>query len=241
MFSKKFWAWTGVVCLLLWGARAVGVHVMIWHEAREDLRRYPEFALAPQPLRDTKVADLGAGATIERFGYRIQVPWTKVVAEKSAKSVTVLTFTDGGEMLIWDSPAAMGLASAARGQTAEDRAKAATLYGALEVSSNYEFTAAAMHETGSEIGLFQPKIKNMRATMLLFAKFPHKATAIYSVSGGHFRGFQTGDPKVPGVVQLLLFDEKDRELDLWIGGTKTVAGVTQEQLNAMVASIQPPD
>ena len=106
---------------------------MVWHDAREIVREHPEYALTPQPLTDTKIADLGAGATIERFGYRIQVSWTKVVAEKPTKSVTILTFTDSGNMLIWDSPAAMGLASVARGQTAEDRANAATLYGAREV------------------------------------------------------------------------------------------------------------
>jgi len=241
VFSIKSWVWCGVILLAIYGASAAAMNVMVWHEARGVLREHPEYALLPQPLTDTKIADLSGGATVYRFGYKIQVPWTKVVAEKPTQSIVFPTFTDGGNMLIWDPPSAGSLASTARGQTAEDRANAAALYGTQEVSSNYEFTAAAMRETGSEISLFQPKIKNLRAMMLLFAKSTHKATAIYAVSGGHFHGFQTGDPKVPGVVQLLLFDEKDRELSLWIGGTKKVAGVTQEQLNAMVASIQPPD
>ena len=127
-----------------------------------------------------------------------------------------------------------------RSLAASDRAIQETVYGARALSSNYEFMSAEMQETASEIGLLQPRKKNLRAMLLLMLKPTYKATAVYQIAEGRMRGFQVGDPKAREMVRLLLFDEKDREFDLWIRGPKTGEVLTQEQVNGVVASVRPP-
>ena len=83
--------------------------------------------------------------------------------------------------------------------------------------------------------------------MLLTMKsmdIPEGTTVIYSVTDAHIRGFQFGDPKKePMLIQLLLFDDHDRAMKLTLKGPRgsTQPVLTQEQINAIIASVRPPD
>ena len=67
-----------------------------------------------------------------------------------------------------------------------------------------------------------------------------KAKVIYAISAGGIHGFQLGDPQQPtSPVFLRLFDVNDRELWMALHRAPNGVGFTQEQINAMVASIRP--
>ena len=229
----------GLICLLIWAGAVAVTHVMVWHEVRAFLREHPEARLAPKPLTDMKIDNLKGGAAIEQYGCTLRVPWATVFDRKKMKSMTLVTFNDGGTVMMSDPASSAEMFGLTLGKTAEEKASMQTLYGPRALSSNYEFTSAQMQETGDEVSLLQPTIKNTRAMMLLMLKPIHsKATVIYSLSAGRLHGFQIGDPATP--IQLLLFDDKDRELQLWIRGPKTGPALTQEQVNGIVASVQTP-
>ena len=64
---------------------------------------------------------------------------------------------------------------------------------------------------------------------------------IYRIHSGHFSGFQMGDPvRPPYTVKLHLFDPADRHYEILISSPpESGPTLTQPQLNAIVASIQP--
>ena len=64
---------------------------------------------------------------------------------------------------------------------------------------------------------------------------------IYTIANGEFRGYQFGDPDNPPYdTHIDLFDGDSRHLAFDISGLEGHAQVlTQEEINAMVASIQP--
>jgi hypothetical protein len=70
---------------------------------------------------------------------------------------------------------------------------------------------------------------------------PFSAHPIYTVSFGEYRGFQIGDPSVPPYeASIELFDKSDQSLSLNLIGLEGHEQViTQEELNAFIASIHP--
>jgi hypothetical protein len=229
----------GLICLLIWVGAVAVTHVMVWHDVRAFLLEHPEARLAPKPLTDVKIDDLKDGAAIEQYGCALRVPWAMVLDQKKMKSMMLVTFVDGGTVMMSDPASSAELFGLTLGKTAQEKANMQTLYGLRALSSNYELTSAQMQETGAEVSLLHSTMKNTRAMMLLMLKPTYsKATVIYSLSAGRLHGFQIGDPATP--IQLLLFDDKDRELHLWIRGPKTGPALTQEQVNGIVASVQTP-
>ena len=229
----------GLICLLIWSGAVAVTHVMVWHDVRELLREHPEARLAPQPLTDVKIDDLKGGAVIGQYGCTLHVPWVKVLEQKKMKTITVVTFVDGATVMMSDPASSAELFRLTLGKTPQEKANMQALYGLRALSSNYELTSAQMRETGAEVSLLQSTMKNTRAMMLLMLKPAYsKATVIYSLSAGRLHGFQIGDPGT--AIRLLLFDDKDRELQLWISGSKTGPRLTQEQVNGIVASVQTP-
>jgi hypothetical protein len=93
--------------------------------------------------------------------------------------------------------------------------------------------------------------QNEKAALLLLLKFVsltessplHTLTIrpIYTIVSGEFRGFQFGNPDIPLYdTRIDLFDGADRHLAFDIGGLEGHGQVlTQEEINAMVASIRP--
>jgi len=94
-------------------------------------------------------------------------------------------------------------------------------------------------------------LANQRVTYLLLTKFtaipqlvslhPLTIPAIYSINSGRVRGFQVGNPDVaPYEAHVDLFDAADRHFALDVIGPDGHGQVlTQAEINAIVASIQP--
>jgi hypothetical protein len=231
----------GLAFLLIWACGAVIVHVMVWRDALEITRDSPDRNLTPQPLTDGKVADLTGGSAINQYGYTVSVPWAKVLKEEKLKTFELVSFSEGASMTVWDPASSTGTLVGLANQNADLKAAMQGFYGVRTLSSNYEFLSAQLRETDADISLLHSNQSNKRAMLLLALKPTPKATVIYELPAGRLHGFQIGDPQVAGtMVRLLLFDDKDRELQVWIRGPKTGPGLTQEQINGIVASVQTP-
>jgi hypothetical protein len=125
------------------------------------------------------------------------------------------------------------------------------LLGPELLHSKYKLLQAAMSATPEQVKWWRFRSsQNQRAALLLLLKFvalteftPMHSLAIrpiYTIASGEFRGYEFGDPAKPPY---------DTHVDLYGGATRHIAfdisGVdghgqvlTQEEINAMVASIR---
>lgn len=251
--GKRRITWKRVVAIViltwvgLWLLSLPIGHVMAWYEAKQIAGEDRNTALLPQPLPDMRVADLRDGMTISRFGYNIRVPWTKAQAGRDFKTIAYTSFDDGSSLLIINPAEHMDLLSGVPGQKLDAVEGLRPLLGDEAVRSHYDYEKAVLNAQPSEISLFHSTKRNVRVNLLLAMKgiqIRDGVSAIYSVAGGSVRGFQFGDPqKLPTSIRLLLFDDHDRALELVLRGPKTGnrPAVTQEQINAIIASITIPD
>jgi hypothetical protein len=253
--ADRWWSvrWTRVVLwiVIVWVGLCVlmlpAAHIMSWYTAKSTVADNPSTALQVQPLPDTRIADLKGGLMVSRFGYSLQVPWAEVKTQNDYKTVSVMRFEDGSSLIIEDPGSYVDMLSAKPAREAESRKAWGQLLGSDAVASHYDFAKLALQALPTEISLFHSRRRNARAAMLLLMKsldIPDQATAIYGVSAPHIRGFQFGDPKkLPTYLELLLFDEHDRALKLTFRGPKggTQPVLTQEQVNAIIASVQGPN
>jgi len=235
------------VAVMIWELQPVIAHVMLWHTAREIALENPNVALMPQPLADTRVGTLKDGMSISCFGYVIQVPWATTKVMKDFKTVAIFGFADGSSLQIFDPADHMDMLKATPADEAAQREGLRPLLGDDAVRSHYDYANAELYARPNEIAFFHSRHRNARAMMLLTMKsmdIPEGTTVIYSVTDAHIRGFQFGDPKkVPMLIQLLLFDDHDRAMKLTLKGPRgsTQPVLTQEQINAIIASVRPPD
>ena len=118
--------------------------------------------------------------------------------------------------------------------------------------SQFKLLQAAMLVTPEQVKWWRFRSsQNKRAELLLLLKFValteyspmHSLSVrpIFTIANGEFRGYQFGDPDNPPYdTHIDLFDADSRHLAFDISGLEGHAQVlTQEEINAMVASIQP--
>jgi hypothetical protein len=231
----------GLVFLLLWSLAPVAMSAMVWYSAREIVHDTPEVAVMPQPLINLALADLSSGIAIEQFGYTVRFPWSKVNVRRDFKSATSLGFEGGAGVLLMNPADAINGLDAYRGSQEATMRK---LVGDKAFQSRFDFFATELQSSPADMGLLHSRARNARAIVLLGLKgmeVDKGTTAIYPVSSSSVRGFQIGDPKTtPQLVRLILFDHKDREMEIILHGSKTGPGLTQEQVNGIVASVQTP-
>ena len=126
------------------------------------------------------------------------------------------------------------------------------LLGREMLHSQFTLMQAAMLVTPEQVKWWRFRSsQNERASLLLVLKFValtesspvHTLTIcpVYTIASGEFRGFQLGNPDVPPYdARIDLFDGADRHLAFDIWGVEGHGQVlTQEEINAMVASIRP--
>jgi hypothetical protein len=183
---------------------------------------------------------------VSHFGYSLKVPWTKTTVEKDFKTIYSTGFSDGSSLLMFDPNDRQDLLSLyASNKPAMSDLR--LLLGDAAVRSHYSYAKTVLHAKPTEISLFHSRRTNARAMMLVSMKsmeIPDGTKAIYPVLGPHVRGFQFGDPgKVSTFIELLLFDDHDRGLELVFKGPKgsTQPVLTQEQINGVIASVQAVD
>jgi hypothetical protein len=252
--AEKWWSvkWRrvvlGIIVALggLWLLTITTGHVMIWYEAKDIVKSEPRVALQPQVLRDTRAANLKDGTIVSHFGDSLQVPWTKTTVEKDFRTIYSVDFSDGSSLLMFDPAERQDLL------TPYASNKPALSYlrswlGDEAVRSHYDYAKTVVYAEPTEISLFHSRRTNAKAMFLLSMKsleIPDRTTVVYAVSAPHCRGFQFGDPgKGPTFIDLLLFDDHDRGLNLIFKGPRGVTQpvLTQEQINGMIASAHAAD
>jgi len=242
--AKKV-SWQRVcICLLIifaagWAALALTTHVGVWYVARKEARD-PKAAIMPQRLSNTAVADL-KGGEVSEFGYVFDLPW-KVLTRSGARTVSTLKLENGTEVFLVDHRGLpLGLASIEKDTPAE-AAAFRSVYGSLAQGSRFDWTQAELNASPSDVSFWHSRRSNARALALLMMKNAElqRAKVIYTISAGGVHGFQLGDPQqTVSPIFLKLFDASDRELWMMLRRAPNGVGFTQEQINAMVASIRP--
>lgn len=198
----------------------------------------PEAWLVPVPVPDRNVVQL-SGTRVEAFGYSIQTPWNEQPEVHPGGPSTSARFPKEGAILVLMNP------DFDRGHTQSWRTTPAAvgIFRDQERRSNYGLMAAAMATTPLDAAWWKAPRENQRVLALLSCKLfaATEPSAIYNVSGPAMRGFQFESRLAHGkLVQLSLFDSADRHLDIQIfNGIGDKPTLTQAQINAMVASIQP--
>jgi hypothetical protein len=220
-----------------------------WLGAQRLAKFEPRLSVAPVGLPTTAQAPL-SNATIDRFGFKFQLPKKEIAKTRDFREITVASFRDGGGLLFWDpsDDAAFGLwFSAVRNDKRMER-----LLGQDIIRSKFTLMQAAMSATPDQVKWWRFRsAQNERAQLLLMTKFAalmtcrtHQestASPVYAIAIGDFRGFEYGNPDVaPYDVNIEVFDGADRRFALNIAGQQGHKQIlTQEELNAMVASIRP--
>lgn len=154
----------------------------------------------------------------------------------------MISFTDGGELLIFNPATQVDGVKIMRGSTVSQQTTMEKVFGKRALKSNYEFMAAEVEAKPDQIRWWSSRERNIRNYVLLLNKSgalrgSHK---IYTLTSGELRGFQFGDPSVaPHIVQLDLFDPADRHYRIDITPSKQEkAVISQAQINALITSIQ---
>jgi hypothetical protein len=238
----------GVLCVLAVIACGVLYVLSPWLASSRLGNFDPRLRLIPAEPPSKSQATL-SNTTIDRYGFEFQIPKDATLSSTSFKYMTILQFPSG----------AMRINNPSRDQrewtpilVVRDDKQAQKLLGNELLHSNFNLIQAAMLTTPDQVKWWRFRSsQNERADSLLLAKFlivensfPIQAltsSSIYSISAGEMRGFQFGDPTTPPYeVHLDLFDKSDRHLALDIVAAREHAQVlTQEEINAIVASIHP--
>ena len=202
-------------------------------------------SLVPIDLPSKAEALLHNG-TIDRYGYRVSLPNEEIAKTYQGDLMTSVSLSNGGYLIIHNPSRDSGILEIAVTDKRMKRSVGQELF-----QSKFKLMQAAMLATPDQVKWWRFRnAENEKAHYLLLTKFvlvfisgssSPALRPIYSISAGVFRGFQIGDPNVsPYEAHLDLFDGSDRHFVFDVGGPEGHGQVlTQAEINAMVASIQP--
>lgn len=229
---------------------AYGVEYLIspWLGARALSSVEPRINAVPVSLTRQAQVPL-SNASVDAFGFKIQLPNREIEKTRKTERFTFISFRDGGWLLVEDMSPYPGADSIP--SLVEFDKRAEQLLGQELAHSEFKRMQAAMLTTPDQVKWWRFRSsRNMRASFLLGEKLFDLMECkqplgplgpIYAVSFGQFHGFQCGDPDVaPYDARIDLFDDSNRQIKLEIAGPQGHGPVlTQEELNAIVASIRP--
>jgi len=216
-----------------------------WLTSRGLGRFDPRLSTVPTSLPNNAEAAL-SNSSINCYGIKLQLP-KEVIRTDEGKYQTMVRFHTG--WLTFVNPSNEGHWIVAESVHRDERAE--RLFNQDELHSNFNLMRAAMSATPGQAKWWKLRsFQNERAEFLLEAKFsaltnslslhPFTIFPIYSITSGEFRGFQLGNPNIPPYdTHIDQFDGTDRHLAFDITGFEGHEQVlTQEEINAMVKSIQ---
>jgi hypothetical protein len=238
--SLKRWRALILISVMGWIGYVGAVNAVIVYFAHDLGKDSPATKLVPTPLPTTQIADLAAGTMVREFGYTIQLPWMSPLKKLDLKTASMFTTNDDATMMFFDP------SSHLNGRKFYDaNSTMSRVLGTQAMSSAYQLFLAEMTSTPEQVQLWHTRAFNVRVMTLLYDKtmFALDGTsAIHPIFGEHARGYEAVmTKKGRNIVHLELFDDKDRELEImlsWYQGT--ASALTDEQINAIVASIQIP-
>lgn len=236
----------GLLCLV--AAVGYGVLYLIspWLASKQLGKVDPRLSMAPLSLPAKAEAPL-SDASIDRYGFKFQLPNKEIVKTIGGELITLVLFRDGGDLIVRNTSRDAGIFALL---TNDKRAQ--RLLGQDVNHSEFKLIQAVMSATPEQAKWWRFRSsENERVEYLLGMKLsaltqsasPHAFTLgpIYSIAYGKFRGFHLGNPDVPPYeTHLDLFDGADRYFAFDITGPEGHGQVlTQEEINAIVDSIRP--
>ncbi|WP_348260688.1 hypothetical protein P8935_12840 [Telmatobacter sp. DSM 110680] len=233
--------------LFLVGAVGWGVLYLLqpWLSSQHLGKIDPQLSIIPVSISNKAESPL-SNSNIEHYGFIFRLP-NKGIA-RTIEQTTLVRFPNG--MLEFPRPEryedSLVFASTHNDEHVEK------LLGREMLHSQFKLMQVAMLATPEQVKWWRFRSsQNERASLLLVLKFialtesspVHALTIrpVYTISSGEFHGFQVGNPDVPPYeARIDLYDGADRHLafDIW-GGEGHGQVLTQEEINAMVASIRP--
>jgi hypothetical protein len=240
-FAKVSGKIIGLLCLVALIISSAYYLLSPWITA-QGLKSDPRFGLLPVSLSDKVEAPLSS-AIVEGHGFEIKFP--KDVAINTAEDTMIVQSRDGQ---IWIKNAPSDVNDLVFVAFLKNDRGAQELLEPWLLRSKFKLMQAVMSTTPDQVKWWRLRSRqNQRAEFLLLAKLTvlvgsvHRLTPIYAISSGEIRGFQLGNPNVPPYeAHLDLFDASDRHFSLDVMGPEGHGQVlTQEEINAIVASIQP--
>jgi hypothetical protein len=238
----------GLLCLIAgvgWGALYL---LQPWLASQRFGKVDPRMSLVPVSV-SSKAEAILSNSSIEHHGFKFRLPNKEIVRTTKIEQTTLVQFPNG--MLEFPRPShdedwIVFNKSVLRDDDAEKLLSQEMLH------SQFKLMQAAMLVTPEQVKWWRFRSsQNERAELLLLVKFlvltesssAHAFTIrpIYTIASGEFRGYQLGNPDVPPYdTHINLFDGADRHLAFDIWGLEGHGQVlTQEEINAMVASIRP--
>ena len=237
----------GLLCLIAAVAGGVLYLLQPWLFSRHLGKTDPQLSVIPVSLSSNAEAPL-SNSSIDRYGIRFLLPNKAVVSTTKLQQTILVRFPNG--MLEFPDP--MRGANSIVFRSVHSDKDAEELLSPEMLHSQFKLMQAAMLITPKQVKWWRFRSsQNKRAELLLFLKFvalteyspAHALTVrpIYTIASGEFRGFQFGDPdNPPYVTRIDLFDGANRHLAFDISGFEGHGQVlTQQEINAMVASIRP--
>jgi hypothetical protein len=229
-----------VIYLAEGAVEVVGSQLRPWWYARHMFAEIPVSRLELTPLPDPSLAQL-SGTRIEAFGYSIQTPWNEQPKIKDYRTMTSVAFMQSNAgLLIFDPASDDGLRIVLNMKSDPDME---SILGKQALNSRYDLMAAEIDAMPEQAKWWKMPRENARVMMLVAYKSMEFGSyeTVHKIEAGGLRGFQEGDPtKSPYHVRLDLFNPADQRFLIQISAGHNQGPVlTQAQLNAMVASIQP--
>jgi hypothetical protein len=237
-----------VLCLV--AAVGYGVLYLIfpWLTAQRLSRVDPRLNIVPASLSTNAEAPLST-TTLDYCGLRLVLPNGTTAKAVGHQQITLVQFSNGTLMVI--SPLCYPSIDSGLAPETNNTREASRL-GRESTHSTFALEQTAMSATPNQVKWWRFRsYQNRKNLLLLYTKFfafnhsilrnPFSAHPIYTVSFGEYRGFQIGDPSVPPYeASIELFDKSDQSLSLNLIGLEGHEQViTQEELNAFIASIHP--
>ena len=232
-----------LVALILLGAYYV---LSPWIFA-EGLKSDPQFSLVPVSLPNKSEARL-AGATIESGAFSFQVPKDSEAHKFASGQETVVSLANGW---MWIKSPERDAGDLSLRSLVERDKSVQSLLEKESLPSEYQLRKAALSATPQSVTWWRFRFsQNRRAAALLMMKFfvltyaSHASKfrgPIFEISSREMRGFQFGDPDTPPYeAHLDVFDGSNRHFVIDAEGAEGHGRIlTQEEINAVVASIRP--
>lgn len=226
-----------LLALILGGIWLAGWLFEPWYFAREISRDNSALKVKPERSVITTAAKL-APERLRVFEYSFQTPWEQIAKRRDSRSVSIISFNGGPTIMAFDPGELTSLSSALR----TNAKKLRSVFDSRALSSAYNWMEAELNATPDDIRWWD-RTGNVRAAVLLGLKQVEVLddSAIFRIGNNEMHGFQFGDPaKPPYRVKLELFDVNDRRYEIIISSIHpNVLPVTQEDINAIVASLKP--
>jgi len=242
----------GAIFAGLWLIVGIGYGVLFltapWRQAQRLAKGWPQLAMVPANLTTQAQAPL-SNTSIDRYGFKFLLPNREISKTRGFDSIIAASFPNGGGLMVENPSDEPGIGLISPAFRRDKRAE--KLLGRELLQSNFKLMQAAMSTTPDQVKWWRFRSsQNQRAEALLTLKFValvmckppfESASPIYAISFGQFHGFQCGNPDAPPYnAHIEVFDGADRHFAMTIAGQRGHGQViTQEELNAMVASIRP--